>query len=61
MILYPKQFRTQSCRCQSLFLAIDKHAAIQVLASYAEDQIITTNPAQVLEIQKIKKEMAEEP
>jgi len=37
-----------------LFLAEDKHAAIQVLASYAEDQIITSNPAQILEIQKIK-------
>ncbi|OQA44198.1 MAG: AAA-like domain protein [Parcubacteria group bacterium ADurb.Bin305] len=56
-----KTFLLQASTGTGLFLAIDKHAAIQVLASYAEDQIITTNPAQVLEIQKIKKEMAEEP
>ena len=40
-----------------LFFAQDKHAAVQVIASYAEDQIITSNPAQLLEIQKAKKEL----
>lgn len=39
-----------------LFFAEDKHAAIQIIASYAEDQIITSNPQQILEIQKIKEE-----
>ncbi len=38
-----------------LFFAGDKHVAIQVLASYAEDQIITSNPAQLLQIQQAKK------
>ncbi len=37
-----------------LFLAQDRHAAIQIVASYAEDQIITSNPAQLLEIKKAK-------
>jgi len=40
-----------------LFFAEDKHAAIQVVASYAEDQIITSNPAEILRIKKAKKEM----
>ncbi len=40
-----------------LFFAEDKHAAIQIIASYAEDQIITSNPAQILELKKAKEEM----
>lgn len=40
-----------------LFFAEDKHVAIQILASYAEDQIITSNPQQILEIQKVKGEL----
>ena len=39
-----------------LFLAQDRHAAIQIVASYAEDQIITSNPAQLLEIKKAQSE-----
>jgi hypothetical protein len=34
--------------------------AIKVIASYSEDQIITTDPAQLLEIEKAKKEFNEE-
>lgn len=37
---------------EGLFFAGLKHVAIQVIASYFEDQIITTNPAQLLEQQK---------
>ena len=33
---------------QGLFFAGNKHAAIQVIASYTEDQIVTTNPEQIL-------------
>ena len=40
-----------------LFFAEDKHVAIQILASYAEDQIITSNPQQILKIQKAKEEI----
>lgn len=41
---------------EGIFFAGNKHAAIKVVASYAEDQIVTTNPAQLLEIEKAKKE-----
>lgn len=43
-----------------LFFAEQKHAAIQIIASYAEDQIITSNPAQLLDIKKAKKEFSKE-
>lgn len=33
---------------QGLFFAGNKHAAIQIIASYNEDKIITTNPQQIL-------------
>ncbi len=33
---------------QGLFFAGNKHAAIQIIASYGEDQIVTTNPEQLL-------------
>lgn len=41
---------------EGIFFAGTKHAAIKIVASYAEDQIVTTNPQQVLEIEKAKKE-----
>jgi hypothetical protein len=34
---------------EGLFFAGAKHVAIKVIASYIEDQIVTTNPEQVLE------------
>lgn len=34
-----------------------KHAAIRVVASYSEDQVITTNPEQLLQIEKAKEEL----
>lgn len=37
---------------QGLFFAGPNHAAIQIIASYLEDQIITTKPEQVLETKK---------
>ncbi|MGE4554701.1 MAG: VirB4-like conjugal transfer ATPase, CD1110 family [Candidatus Paceibacterota bacterium] len=40
-----------------LFLAQERHAAIQIVASYAEDQIITSNPAQLLAIKKEKERL----
>ena len=45
---------------EGLFFAGQKHVAIKVVASYAEDQIITTSPEQVLAIKKAKEEMAQE-
>lgn len=37
---------------QGLFFAGNKHVAIQVIASYLEDQIVTTNPEQILAKQR---------
>jgi len=42
---------------EGLFFAGLKHVAIKVVASYAEDQIITSDPRQVLEIEAARKEM----
>jgi hypothetical protein len=41
---------------EGIFFAGDKHAAIKVVASYAEDQLITSDPRQLLEIEEAKKE-----
>lgn len=37
---------------QGLFFAGNKHVAIQIIASYGEDKIITTNPQQILQSQQ---------
>jgi hypothetical protein len=44
---------------EGIFFAGQKHAAIKVVASYTEDQIVTTNPQQLLEIERAKKEFEE--
>jgi len=41
---------------EGIFFAGRKHAAIKVVASYAEDQLITSDPRQLLEIEEAKKE-----
>lgn len=43
---------------EGIFFAGSKRAAIKVVASYSEDQIITSDPAQLLEIEKAKKELS---
>lgn len=43
---------------EGIFFAGTKHVAIKVIASYTEDQIITSDPAQLLEIEQAKKELA---
>ncbi len=45
---------------EGIFFAGTRHVAIQVVASYSEDQIITTDPSQLLEIEEAKKELAQE-
>lgn len=42
---------------EGIFFAGLKHAAIKVVASYSEDQVITSNPEQLLEIEKAKREL----
>ena len=44
---------------EGIFFAGSKHAAIKVVASYTEDQIITSDPRQILEIEEAKKEFEE--
>ncbi len=44
---------------EGIFFAGQKHAAIKVVASYTEDQIITSDPKQILEIEQAKKEFKE--
>jgi conjugal transfer ATP-binding protein TraC len=41
---------------EGIFFAGSKHAAIKVVASYTEDQLITSDPRQLLEIEEAKKE-----
>lgn len=44
---------------EGIFFAGNKHAAIKVVASYTEDQLITSDPQQLLEIEAAKKEFDE--
>jgi type IV secretory pathway VirB4 component len=43
---------------EGIFFAGTKHVAIKVIASYTEEQIITSDPAQVLAIRKAKEELS---
>lgn len=43
---------------EGIFFAGLKHVAIKVIASYTEDQIITSDPSQILAIKKAKEELA---
>jgi len=45
---------------EGIFFAGTKHVSIQVVSSYTEDQVITSDPAQLIEIEKAKKELEEE-
>lgn len=42
---------------EGIFFAGIKHVAIKVIASYTEDQIITSDPSQILSIRKAKSEL----
>ena len=39
---------------EGIFFAGTKHAAIKIIASYTEEQIITSDPAQILKLRKIR-------
>lgn len=43
---------------EGIFFAGLKHVAIKVIASYTEDQIITSDPSQILAIKKAKQELS---
>ena len=42
---------------EGIFFAGLKHVAIKVIASYTEDQIITSDPSQLLAIRKAKEDL----
>jgi type IV secretory pathway VirB4 component len=42
---------------EGIFFAGLKHVAIKVVASYTEDQIVTSDPAQILQLKKAKSEL----
>jgi len=42
---------------EGIFFVGLKHVAIKIIASYTEDQIITSDPSQLLEIQKAREEL----
>ena len=42
---------------EGIFFVGLKHVAIQIRASYTEDQIITTNPAQVMQLEQAKRDL----
>jgi len=51
-----KYLLLESGRGEGIFFAGAKHAAIQIIASYTEDQIVTTDPGQLIKIEAAKKE-----
>ena len=44
---------------EGIFFAGRKHVALKVIASYTEDQIITSDPSQILSIRKAREEIKE--
>ncbi len=50
----------ESDKGEGIFFAGLKHVAIKVIASYTEDQLITSDPAQLLLIQQAKEEYRQE-
>ncbi|HNW55828.1 MAG TPA: DUF87 domain-containing protein [bacterium] len=45
---------------EGIFFAGNKHAAIKIVSSYMEDRLITSNPEQLLEIEKQNKQEAKQ-
>ena len=44
---------------EGIFFAGNKHVAMKIVASYSEDQLITSDPRQLLEIAEAKKQFDE--
>ncbi|MEK7151476.1 MAG: DUF87 domain-containing protein [Patescibacteria group bacterium] len=55
-----KFFLLESRVGHGLFFAGTNHVAMRIVASYAEDQIITSDPRQILELEAAKKELAQQ-
>ncbi|MFH0873512.1 MAG: DUF87 domain-containing protein [Candidatus Komeilibacteria bacterium] len=54
-----KYLLLESAVGEGIFFAGAKHAAIKIMASYTEDQLITSDPKQLLEIEQAKKDFSE--
>lgn len=54
-----KYLLLESAVGEGIFFAGLKHAAIKIVASYTEDQLITSDPKQLMEIEKSKAEFKE--
>jgi len=54
-----KYFLLEAGVGEGIFFAGQKHAAIRVVSSYTEDQLVTTDPKQLLALEQAKKEFAE--
>ncbi len=52
-----KYLLLESAVGEGIFFAGVKHVAIKIIASYTEDQIITSDPSQILAIKKAKEDM----
>jgi len=52
-----KYLLLESAVGEGIFLAGRKRVALKVVASYAEDQVITTSPEQVLKARKAKEKL----
>lgn len=55
-----KYLLLESAIGEGLFFAGPKHAAIKIIASYSEDQFITTSPEEMIRIKKAKARLAGE-
>lgn len=55
-----KYLLLESAVGEGIFFAGLKHAAIKIVASYTEDQLITSDPKQLMEIEKAKKEFQQQ-
>lgn len=55
-----KYLLLESAVGEGIFFAGQKHAAIKIVASYNEDQIVTTNPQQLLKLEEERRKLREE-
>ncbi len=55
-----KYLLLESAVGEGIFFAGAKHAAIKIMASYTEDQLITSDPKQLMEIEQAKREFSEQ-
>ena len=60
MFYWEKYLLLEGAVGEGLFFAGNKHIAIKIIASYTEDQIITSDPEQLLAIERAKEELENE-